>query len=316
MKQIKFNIVSGNVHCRNINDLKENFNIHDILNAFEDGILERWLLSQKLDDIYNKVSNIDKSSSDSQKIESLIKIVYEDEKEDFINNICREALSIIDYESRREIELENINNFNMEREKIIDDYFKEYEDLIQHIIDNRENYESVKEGIRIISDKFYNIFKYNYIDVFNKFKKSKCIFGILSVLANENIRIYFLKEEGKINIPSQIRDLLLSNPPSIFPSYFYNKGVEEFGEMYIPRKYKYYVSKNEEEFYTITDKKSLLIYLSPMNENVASDNIDSDKLFTSHDILYKDLFPILNGIKFKGKRYNTSFRYDLVYIEI
>ena len=34
MKQIKFNIISGNVHCRNINDLKENFNIHDILNAF------------------------------------------------------------------------------------------------------------------------------------------------------------------------------------------------------------------------------------------------------------------------------------------
>ena len=31
MKQIKFNIMSGNVHCRNINDLKENFNIHDIL---------------------------------------------------------------------------------------------------------------------------------------------------------------------------------------------------------------------------------------------------------------------------------------------
>lgn len=310
MKQIKFNIVSGNVHCRNINDLKENFNIHDILNAFEDGILERWLLSQKLDDIYNKVSNIDKSSSDSQKIESLIKIIYEDENEDFINNICREALSIIDYEIRRKTELENINNFNIEREKIIDDSFKEYKDLIQHIIDNKKNYESVKEGIRIISDKFYNIFKYNYIDVFNKFKESKCIFGILSVLANENIRMYFLKEEGKINIPSQIRDLLLSSEGVSY------KGVEEFGEMYIPRKYKYYVSKNEEEFYTITDKKSLLIYLSPMNENVASDNIDSDKLFTYSDILYIDLFPILNGIKFKGKRYNISPKYDLVYIEI
>lgn len=199
MKQIKFNIVSGNVHCRNINDLKENFNIHDILNAFEDGILERWLLSQKLDDIYNKVSNIDKSSSDSQKIESLIKIVYEDEKEGFINNICREALSIIDYESRRKTELENINNFNIEREKIIDGYFKEYEDLIQHIIDNRENYDIVKEDINKISIYFRDIFKINYYHLFMKLHDNKNILAVISLLANEYTRPYIINNNELMN---------------------------------------------------------------------------------------------------------------------
>ncbi|MEI0548947.1 hypothetical protein R4K89_01395 [Brachyspira intermedia] len=312
MKQIKFNIMSGNVHCRNINDLKENFNIHDILNAFENGILERWLLSQKLDDICNKVSSIDKSASDSQKLESLIKIIYEDENEDFINNLCREALSVIDYESRRKSELENINNFNIEKEKIIDSYFKEYDDLIQHIIDNRENYYIVKEGVRIISDKFYNIFKYSYADVFNKFKESRCLFGILSVLANENIRMYFLKEEEKIDIPFQIRDLFFC-----FVSGFLGYLIDfKNGEEYINEKLKYYDGKNDDEFYTITDKKSLLIYLDKGNTNIAADYMDNSKLFKEYDVHYSDLFPILNGIKFKGKRLWAVPEYSLVYMEI
>lgn len=312
MKQIKFNIMSGNVHCRNINDLKENFNIHDILNAFENGILERWLLSQKLDDICNKVSSIDKSSGDSQKLESLIKIIYEDENEDFINNICREALSVIDYESRRKSELENINNFNIEKEKIIDSYFKEYDDLIQHIIDNKKNYDIVKEGVRIISDKFHNIFKYSYVDVFNKFKESRCLFGILSVLANENIRMYFLKKEEKIDIEFQIRHLFFhSNYGNI--EYLYDLKNEE---EYINEKLKYYDGKNENEFYTITDKKSLLIFVDRGNTNIAADYMDNSKLFKHYDVFYADLCPILNGIKFKGKRLWAVPEYSLVYMEI
>lgn len=195
MKQIKFNIMSGNVHCRNINDLKENFNIHDILNAFENGILERWLLSQKLDDICNKVSSIDKSAGDSQKLESLIKIIYEDENEDFINNICSEALSVIDYESRRKSELENINNFNIEKEKIIDSYFKEYDDLIQHIIDNKKNYDIVKEDINKISIDFKYIFERNYYNLFMKLYDNENVLAVISLLANEYTRPYLINNE-------------------------------------------------------------------------------------------------------------------------
>ncbi|ELV07000.1 hypothetical protein [Brachyspira hampsonii] len=251
MKQIKFNIMSGNVHCRNISDLKENFNIHDVLNAFENGILEKWFLSQKLDDIYNKVLSIDKLASDSQKLESLIKIIYEDENEDFINNICRDALSVIDYESGRKSELENINNFNIEKEKIIDSYFKEYDDLIQHIIDNKKNYDIVKEGVRIISDKFYNIFKYSYVDVFNKFKESRCLFGILSVLANENIRMYL--EEFKYDIQKMVAG-------DIQQSYF-SPGWEKEEYAYLSEKLKFYSAFDTKgEFYTLTDKKSLILF--------------------------------------------------------
>ncbi|MEI0495880.1 hypothetical protein R4J09_10745 [Brachyspira intermedia] len=312
MKQIKFNIMSGNVHCRNINDLKENFNIHDILNAFENGILERWLLSQKLDDIYNKVLSIDKSASDSQKLESLIKIIYEDENEDFINNICRDALSVIDYESRRKSELENINNFNIEKEKIIDSYFKEYDYLIQHIIDNKKNYDIVKEGVRIISDKFYNIFKYSYVDVFNKFKESRCLFGILSVLANENIRMYFLKEEEKIDIKYDIERLFVQINPC-----FFNLSLRKFEkeEEYINEKLKYYDGKNKDEFYTITDKKSLLIFLDGLNKSIVTD-LNSDELFEYSDVCENNLFPIVNGIKCKGTCYSDSQSYNLVYMEI
>ena len=252
-------------------------------------------------------------ASDSQKLESLIKIIYEDENEDFINNICREALSVIDYESRRKSELENINNFNIEKEKIIDSYFKEYDDLIQHIIDNKKNYDIVKEGVRIISDKFYNIFKYSYVDVFNKFKESRCLFGILSVLGNENIRMYFLKkEEEKIDIPFQIRSLFFHSNYGYILYLIHFKNEEE----YINEKLKYYDGKNENEFYTITDKKSLLIYLDKWDINIAADYMDNSKLFKEYDVYYSDLFPILNGIKCKGKRHSEVPKYNLVYMEI
>ena len=81
-------------------------------------------------------------------------------------------------------------------------------------------------------------------------------------------------------------------------------------------KLKYYDGKNENEFYTITDKKSLLIFVDRGNTNIAADYMDNSKLFKHYDVFYADLCPILNGIKFKGKRLWAVPEDSLVYMEI
>lgn len=65
MKRIKFPLVMGNgAEVRNIEELRENFDIGMAAEYFSSGKLERWLENNYYDDILDAVKNLDSSEQD------------------------------------------------------------------------------------------------------------------------------------------------------------------------------------------------------------------------------------------------------------
>lgn len=57
-KTIKFNLICDNKPIRTIEDLRENFSIEDVLEYYNNGLLQRWLLVRGYDEYLREVKNI------------------------------------------------------------------------------------------------------------------------------------------------------------------------------------------------------------------------------------------------------------------
>ncbi|TXJ43216.1 hypothetical protein [Brachyspira pilosicoli] len=193
LKRIKFNLLLGNKYCKNIDEVKNNFNIHDILDYFDKGILEKWLTAQNLNDINEKVSAIDKNADIYKRVNSLMEIFYEDENN--IKEMSKEATYMIEFENKRKDDLEVFSKNNFKEKEVVDNYFKNYEDIINLIMEKKEDYEFIKSSVKNISDNFMNAFKYNYFDLFLNLYKEDNYFSILSILSNKKTREYFTEDK-------------------------------------------------------------------------------------------------------------------------
>lgn len=338
LKRIKFNLLLGNKYCKNLEDVKNNFNIHDILDYFDKGILEKWLTAQNLNDVNEKVSAIDKKADIYKKVNSLMEIFYEDEDENTIKEMSKEATYMIEFENKRKDDLEVFSKNNFKEKEVIDNYFKNYEDIVNLIIEKKEDYEFIKSSVKNISDNFMNAFKYNYFNLFEKLLSNECIFGMLSIFANEFTREYFLNSEiimkGTLEIfnhgnniysedniknntsSSTISSMIvysakpiIDNTKSKKKSKFaiLNNKLEDGS--YLLKKIKIYSQNTKKHFSTVIEDKKCLILHIDSGCNVTSFK-DKSKEYSYTDINNK--FLILDGITYMG----ASESAQLVYMEI
>jgi len=59
IKLVKFNLLVDEKRCRSIEDLRDNFNLLDVLEHFERGKLEKWLKIRKFDSYYEQIKAIE-----------------------------------------------------------------------------------------------------------------------------------------------------------------------------------------------------------------------------------------------------------------
>ena len=318
LKRIKFNLLLGNKYCKNLEDVKNNFNIHDILDYFDKGILEKWLTAQNLNDVNEKVSAIDKNADIYKKVNSLMEIFYEDEDENNIKEMSKEATYMIEFENKRKDDLEVFSKNNFKEKEVIDNYFKNYEDIINLIIEKKEDYEFIKESVKNISDNFMNAFEYNYFNLFKKLISNKCIFGILSFFINEKTKDYFFIDKTIVKSIDEIfthssgslkafnKDVLMEYEESEGKSSDEN---EKQKSNYLLNKIKCYSQDTKKHFSTVVEDKKCLILHIDSGCNVTSFK-DKSKEYGYEDINNK--FLILDGITYMG----TSESAQLVYMEI
>lgn len=57
-KAIKFNLILDGKPVRNLDELRDNFNIEDILTSYRNGSLKRWLETRGLEEELSKLKNI------------------------------------------------------------------------------------------------------------------------------------------------------------------------------------------------------------------------------------------------------------------
>ncbi|MDJ0732699.1 MAG: hypothetical protein QNJ47_01215 [Nostocaceae cyanobacterium] len=124
-KMIKFNLVVDNIPIRTIEELKNNFNIDDILEYYKGGILERWLTVRELKDYLKKVKAIH-SDDDIAIARQLINIFQVGGEEDKIDY----ALEVLRFEKNREARLKELEEKDIRRNNIITAYHQEYEAIL------------------------------------------------------------------------------------------------------------------------------------------------------------------------------------------
>ena len=184
-KTIKFNLLLDNNPVRDIKSLQNNFCINDILEVYENGLLQKWLKVRGFDECLKKVENIKKESS---VIVELIKIfdIQKDDKE------IKDSIYSLEFQENRKKSLENFDTKNDDLKNRIEKYHKEYEELIEAIIEHKENMAFLKVASKEISDKYLKLFELDYKDSYELYK-GKSPFMIYAILMNDKLSFLFMK---------------------------------------------------------------------------------------------------------------------------
>ena len=142
-KTIKFNLIIDDQPIRTIEDLQENFLIEDVLDAFKEGLLLKWLEVRSFTKYIEKVKNLTDNRTNHDNVEltkELIKIFEIELDEEKVN----EQIYILNYLKEREVQLETYKKDNFRLETIIDDYHSGYDAIIFDIIDHPYNMARIK----------------------------------------------------------------------------------------------------------------------------------------------------------------------------
>ncbi|MDF1882621.1 hypothetical protein JHD49_01555 [Sulfurimonas sp. SAG-AH-194-C21] len=210
-KTIKFNLLLDDNPVRDIESLQNNFCIDDILEVYANGLLQKWLKVRGLDEYLEKVENIKK---DSSIIVELIKIfdIKKDDKE------IRESIYSLEFQENRKKSLENYNIKDDDLKNRIKEYHKEYEELIEAIIEHKENMAFLKVASKEISDKYLKLFELDYKDSYELYKE-KSPFMIYAILMNDKLSFMFMK--NNIIVQDLYKNFILNTQPKV-DNFFYD----------------------------------------------------------------------------------------------
>lgn len=201
-KTIKFNLILDENPVRNIEQLKENFSIEDMLSVYNNGLLHKWLNVRNYEDYLQKVKLIN-DKSDLDIIIELMKVFDIDYEEDKLNEIS----NIIDYIHKKNSDVRaaittDFSDFS------IKEYHEGYEKILNSILYDKDNLGKLKAIAEVLEEKYIELFKMNYDKIYKTLieKSPLCILVMLSKekLKKELLKINSLNKdlEEKILIKS------------------------------------------------------------------------------------------------------------------
>ena len=183
-KTIKFNLILDDKPVRTIEDLRENFSIEDMLELYNNGLLQRWLDVRGYSEILDQVKSINVNP-----IYELIKI-FDIECND---GKIKEGVAILEYKNHRKQQFDEYNKLNFKTQAVIDDYHSGYRALIDDIIQNANDMARIKADIKEIGENYIGLFILNFYDLFFELIV-KAPLSIFAILMNDKLRTYFITE--------------------------------------------------------------------------------------------------------------------------
>lgn len=177
-KAIKFNLKLDGNPVRDINGLQENFCINDILDAYENGLLQKWLKVRGYNEHLQKVEELDKGKSIIAQIIKIFGIEQDDDK-------IKIAIYSLEFEEKRKREAEELKRNNYDIEAVINSYHMGYENVIGNILEQRENMSFLKSASKELSDKYHRIFMLDYKNLYETLKEKSQLM-VYAILMNES----------------------------------------------------------------------------------------------------------------------------------
>lgn len=205
-KTIKFNLILDGYPVRNLEGLQEHFSIEDILKYFRNGLLLRWLKVRGYTKQYNAVKDIN-GEKESKEILSLLIKIFEVELDD---NLIEEGIAILSYfnEENKMNEIYKENGF--EKKRIIEDYHKGYDALVQHMEENKENMAVLKADTAQMEEAYLGLFQLDHEHLYFRLYENapKALFAMLT---RDAFRKYWIGEEKNEQVSKHIRFTLLTS---------------------------------------------------------------------------------------------------------
>lgn len=284
-KAIKFNLQIDGKPVRTIDELRDNYNVQDILEAYKNqNLLIKWLDIRGYENELDKVKAIN-TQNDMEISRQLISIFDIDINEDEI----RCVLYNIFFHQQKESKLENIREKDMKLNELISKYHQEYNELKEQIKNNAEDYPFLKEAASKIQNDYFLLFSLDYKNLFTSLKNDYPL-PILAFVANKKLRTVIMKDDI-------ISELLGNYVSSNYSGGFY-LGKTVFTENSYLRKYLQVFTKDTDDVWMNIESKDKEYLILHIDRATYVRSADKDEELTCDAINNK--FVITTGIDYKS----------------
>lgn len=313
-KTIKFNLKCDNASIRTLDDLREHFCIQDVLNYYKNGLLTRWLDVQGYAEELGKINDI-KSSSDEDLVVQISKILNVECDE----NVIKESLTIIEYEKNNDsIHQKYADGLDKEYD-VLKSYQTRYEELLNKIVENNEDYSKIKAATKILIKDFSWMLDLDFENLFYKMKNLAPL-ALFCFVSFDELRKYYVPElivaaDGResLDVDVQYGDIekcrYYENKRRIYNCMC--KFLQEESLKCILKDNLKIFSENTDSYWKDIepDETKRFMILSMGSESRVRALKDKGTELRSGDV--NNMFVILKGIDFKNN-YNNS----LLYMEV
>lgn len=253
-KQIKFNLIVDGHGIRSIDELKENFNINDVMEHYENGTLLRWLEVREYNEYADKIRQIDTLASLEEKANVLFSIF------DFSINDknVKQAIFVLLHTKQREQALKELNIKNEAADKIIENYIACYEKAKDDIKQNINDDQFVQNALSELNNKYSALLKVNRMDFYLQFKN---ILPYIMVKISENPNLVY-----DLNETIAIKDLAYTMLKAALKSNATNLlAIKRIVDTISNNFFIDFIKDYENFFYEVKDSHPLIVYGLLMN---------------------------------------------------
>lgn len=185
-KTIKFNLICDGNPVRTLEDLRNNFSVEDVLEYYKNKLLHRWLTVRGYLEELAKVQGI--TETDDLKLIKKLILVFDVEVEEIL---IEQNTYVLQYNKEREALLEKYEMNNYKTNEILEDYHAGYIEVVNRIIENKDDMPKIKSAIKEIDHHYGKIYDLNYRNLFYIFLKQAPM-AIFAMLINDNMRSKYL----------------------------------------------------------------------------------------------------------------------------
>lgn len=187
-KTIKFNLILDGHPVRNLEGLRENFNLDDLLKYYENGVLIKWLTVRGY---HHELSSLnDAGSQDKREIAKQLVATFGIKiREDKL----QETLYCIEFYDEHINKLKEFQKLvDHEYQTVIKTHCSGYDSFLKIMLDDPENMAKIKSSLKYISENYLEIFKYHLDSFYVEFSK-KAPLVIYVALTIPKLRMSFFQ---------------------------------------------------------------------------------------------------------------------------
>ena len=293
-KTIKFNLVIDGNAVRTIEDLQNNFVLDDVIKYYHNGLLKKWLQVREYNIYMEKFNEIfEKEPNDNMDLALKLIKLFNIEAE---TNSIKKDIAVLKYNEDHIKELEEYKKNNYKKYKVINDYHAGYQNLINHMIENKDDFSILKADAIEMERSYLGLVCLDYITLYKILIENapKAIFALMS---RQTIKAIYFTENQPVNMKEKVISLAKSRDNII-------KIMGEDAKI---------IQRNTQGMWDPierNDKNIIVLYLPENMAFVKNYQGPLEEKMSSQDIMGN--FVLLRGLEYQC----NSESYKLIYMEV